>query len=144
MSDRNSANPRPVRVRASMAIKVADLEKAVRALVSAEKTNLGVEITVPVAYGDGELVTVVVDPIEGGYLVHDAGFSAMRLTGAGVTFSRNVVHRLNELTKRYRSTFSDGRVSSHASPADVAQMACLVANAARSVADYIYAEPGRQ
>src|SRR5262249_10550297 len=40
--------------------------------------------------------------------------------------------------QRYRCTFADGRVSSSATFENIAQVACLVANAARSVADYAY------
>lgn len=119
-------------------LTAADVEKAIRALITAEKSNLGIEVTLPVAYDDGELVSVVVEQNESGLTVHDAGFSAMRLTGAGVTLSRNIIHRLSEFAQRYRCGFVDGRVSSPATLDDVAQVACLVANAARSVADYAH------
>lgn len=116
----------------------ADIENAIRALVSAEKSNLGIEVTVPVAYGDGELVSVVVEQDDSGFVVHDAGFSAMRLSSAGIPLSRGIVHRMTELASRYRATFADGRVTANASADDLAQVVALVANAARSVADYIY------
>jgi hypothetical protein len=119
-------------------LKAADLEKAIRALITAQKTNLGIEVTLPVAFGDGELVTIVVEPSGGSFTVHDAGFTAMRLTSAGVALSRHVVHRLNELARRYRCDFSNGRVSKQATMEDMAQIVCLVANAARAVADYAY------
>jgi hypothetical protein len=119
-------------------LKAADIEKAIRALIAAQKTNLGIEVTVPVAYGDGELATVVVEQAGDGFLVHDAGFSAMRLTAAGISFSKNVVQRLNDSCQRYRCTFSDGRVFSQSGLTEIAQVVCLVANASRSVADYVY------
>lgn len=119
-------------------VTAADIENAVRALISAEKTNLGIEVTVPVAYGDGELVSVVVEQKESGFVVHDAGFSAMRLSGAGISLSRGVTQRLIEFAQRYSSLFFDGRVTSVATADDIAQVICLVANAARSVADYVY------
>src|SRR4051812_1789412 len=118
-------------------LKASDVEKAVRSLVTAQRTNLGVEVTVPVAYGDGELTSVVVETTPMGFWVHDAGFSAMRLTSAGVALSRNVSLRLNEYCHRYHCTFSEGRVAA-APMEDVAQAVSLVANASRSVADYVY------
>jgi hypothetical protein len=119
-------------------LTAAEVEKAIRALIAAEKTNLGIEVTLPVAYGGGELVSVVVEQKADSLIVHDAGSSAMRLSGAGVSLSRNVVQRLNELSQRYRCTFAEGRVSAPATLDDLPQVACLVANASRSVADYVY------
>jgi hypothetical protein len=119
-------------------LKAADIEKAIRSLITAERTNLGIEVTVPVAYGDGELTSVVVENNGGVFRVHDAGFSAMRLTSAGVTLSRSVILRLNEYCQRYHCAFSDGRVSASAAADNIAQAVCLVANASRSVADYVY------
>jgi hypothetical protein len=119
-------------------LKVAELEKAIRALTSVQKTNLGIEVSLPVAYGDGELASIVVEQTEGGFNVHDAGFSAMRLTSAGISLSRHVAHRLNEFAQRYRCAFSEGRVTATGEIEDVPQAVCLVANASRSVADYVY------
>lgn len=119
-------------------LKASEVEKAVRSLITAERTNLGVEVTVPVAYGDGELTSVVVENSGEALRVHDAGFSAMRLTSAGIALSRSVILRLNEYCQRYHCTFSDGRVSAPAAMDNVAQAVCLVANASRSVADYVY------
>lgn len=117
----------------------AEVEKAIRALTVAEKTNLGIEVTLPVVFGDGELVSVIIERAGSGFAIHDAGLSAMRLTSVGVSLSKHVVFRLNEFSKRYRCQFVDGRVSAIAkSVDDVATVACLVANAARAVADYMY------
>jgi hypothetical protein len=123
---------------AAPSLKAKNVERAIRSLISAQRTNLGVEVTIPVAYGDGELTSVVVEVVGNGYLVHDAGFSAMRLTTAGISLTRNVVDRLNEFCRRYRCAFVDGRVTASSDVEGVAQVACLVANASRSVADYIY------
>lgn len=115
-----------------------DVEKAIQALTVAEKTNLGIEVTLPVAFGDGDLVSVVIESTNDGYVIHDAGLSAMRLTSAGVSLTKHVVFRLNEFSRRYKCKFVDGRVSASAAPNDVAFVACLVANAARAVSDYVY------
>lgn len=119
-------------------ISAADVEAAIRDLVVAEKTNLGIEVSVPVAYGDGTLVTVVVEQADSEFSVHDAGFSAMRLSGAGVSLSTNVTRRLAEFAARYRCSFKNGRVTAEARFDDLAQVVSLVANAARAVADYVY------
>lgn len=116
----------------------AEVEKAIRALTVAEKTNLGIEVTLPVAFGDGELVSVVIEHTGDTFVIHDAGLSAMRLTSAGVSLTKHVAFRLNEFSRRYRCKFVDGRVTSDASIEAIPQVACLVANAARAVADYAY------
>lgn len=116
----------------------AEVEKAIRALTIAEQTNLGIEVTLPVAFGDGELIGVVIEGAAEGYLIHDAGLSSMRLTSAGISLTKHVAFRLNEFSRRYQCKFSEGRVSINASPDDVALKACLVANAARAVSDYAY------
>jgi hypothetical protein len=119
-------------------LKAADLEKAVRDLIAAQETNLGVELTMPVAFGDGELVTVVVEATVDGFVVHDAGFSAMRLSTAGINFTQHVAHRLHELAQRYRCAFVEGRVTAQATIETMPQVVSLVANASRAVADYVY------
>lgn len=115
-----------------------DIERGIRALITAEQTNLGIEVAVPVVYGDGELVTVVVDQSGPQLLVHDASFSAMRLAKHGVDLTPLVRHRLAEFAQRYQCAFSDGRVFAPATPENVANVVSLVANAARSVGDYVY------
>jgi len=119
-------------------ISASDVENAIRSLTVAEKTNLGIEISVPVAYGDGGLVTVIIEQSGSEFSVHDSGFSAMRLSSAGVSLSSHVVRRLSEQTARYKCSFKEGRVTARARLDDLAQVVCLVANAARSVADYVY------
>src|SRR5208337_77169 len=113
------------------------IERAVKDLVAAEPSNLGVEVTLPVAYPGGDLITVVVERKEASMLVHDAGFAAMRLANGGVTLSRSVVTRLQEYAKRFNCGFSDGRVSTECDLGKVGICAALVANASRSVADYV-------
>lgn len=123
-----------------MAIELdaTDIEQAVRSLVTVEQTNFGVEVSLPVVYGDGEMVTVVVERAGGELLVHDGGFSAMRLVAAGVALSKGVGARLDEFAHRYRCTFADGRVTALRASDDLPLTVCLVANAARAVGDYVY------
>lgn len=120
-------------------ITAAEVERLVRSLTVVEKTNIGFEVAVPVAYGDGELVTVVVEQTRNALVVHDASFSAMRLSNAGVSFTPNVVHRLAELAERYNCKFIEGRVGSSAESIEaLPHVVALVANAARTVADYAF------
>jgi hypothetical protein len=116
----------------------AEVERAIQALTVAEQTNLGIEVTLPVAFGDGEQLSVVIESARDAFTVHDSGLSAMRLTSAGVSLSKHVAFRLNELARRYQCKFVDGRVATTSDAADVAIKATLVANAARAVADYVY------
>jgi hypothetical protein len=113
------------------------IERAVKDLVIAEPSNLGVEVTLPVAYPGGDLITVIVERSEASVLVHDAGFASMRLANSGVKLSRSVVTRLQEYAKRFNSVFLDGRVSAKCDLDNVGICATLVANASRSVADYM-------
>jgi hypothetical protein len=120
-------------------ITAAEVERLVRSLTAVEKTNIGIEVTVPVAYGDGELVTIVVEQTKDALIVHDASFSAMRLSNAGISFTPNVIHRLADLAGRYGCKFHDGRVGSSAESIDaLPHVVALVANAARTVADYAF------
>jgi len=120
-------------------ITAAEIERLVRALTAAENTNLGIEVTLPVAYGDGELVTVVIEQTKDSLVVHDASFSAMRLSSVGVSLTPHVVHRLSELAERYNCKFQEGRVTAIADSVELlAQVISLVANASRSVADFSF------
>jgi hypothetical protein len=124
---------------ASSKVTAAEVERLVRSLTAVERTNLGIEVTVPVVYGGGELVTVVVEQTKNALVVHDASFSAMRLSNAGVSLTHHVVHRLSELAERYNCKFRDGRVTCDANSVEtLPQVVALVANASRSIADYVF------
>jgi hypothetical protein len=119
-------------------LTAAEIEKAIHAFITAEKTDLGIEVTLPVAYDDGDFVSVVIEQKATSLLVHDASSAAMRISSVGVFLSQNLVQRLNQLAQRYHCTFADGRVSAPATLESFAQVACFVANASRTVADYVY------
>jgi hypothetical protein len=112
-----------------------EIEATARAIVSARRTNLGIEVTTPVVYPNGDLVTVAVT-IEGGeYVVHDAGFGAMYLNSAGIRLTRQLTHRFAELAARYGCDFIAGRMTRRCSPEQVAIAAVMVANASRTIGD---------
>ncbi len=111
------------------------IEAAARAIVTARESAMGVEVTTPVIYPNGECVTVTVTMEGGAYLVHDAGLGAMYLTAEGVRLSRQLAERLSALAARYECEFIEGRMLRRCSPEDVAIAAMLVANASRTVGD---------
>ena len=77
------------------------IERAVRSLVTAERTSLGIEVSTPVAYPGGDLVNVFVETRGDHVLVHDSSFAAERLALAGVEMSRHVQARLRDYAARF-------------------------------------------
>jgi hypothetical protein len=114
-----------------------EIEAAASALVTAEETNLGVEVTMPVVYPDGRAVTVVVTVESGQYVIHDAGFGSMYLTSAGVQFSKQIRKRLASMAANYGCEFANGRMTRRASSDEVALAIAMVANASRCVGDEV-------
>jgi hypothetical protein len=112
-----------------------EIEAAARAIVSARTTSLGIEVTMPVVYPNGDLVTVAVTVDGGEYVVHDAGFGAMYLNSAGVRLTRQLAHRFGELAARYGCEFISGRMTRRCSPEQVAMATVMVANASRTIGD---------
>jgi hypothetical protein len=117
-------------------LDAAAIERAVKDLVVAEPSNLGVEVILPVAYSGGDLIAVVVERRQDAALVHDAGLASMRLSSGGITLTRSVIVRLQEHANRFKCVFADGGVSAECDSTSVGITAALVANASRSVADY--------
>jgi hypothetical protein len=112
-----------------------EIESASRALITARETPMGIEITTPVIYPNGECVTVTVTMEGAEYVVHDAGLGAMYLTAEGIRISRQLSERLGALAARYECEFIEGRMMRRCSPDEVAIAAMLVANASRTVGD---------
>ncbi len=104
-------------------------------MVTARRTSLGIEVTTPVVYPNGQLVTVAVTIERGGYVVHDAGLGAMYLSSEGIRLTRQLTSRFYELATRYGCHFIDGRMTRRCLPEQVAIAAVMVANASRSVGD---------
>lgn len=121
----------------SRQLTVEEIEAAASALVTAEQTSLGVEVTMPVVYPDGSAVTVVVAAESGEYVVHDAGFGAMYLTSNGVQFSKQIRKRLASMATHYGCEFVDGRMTRRASLEEIALAIAMVANASRCVGDEV-------
>lgn len=116
-------------------LSASELELASRALVSARETNLGIEVQLPVVYPNGQCVAVVVTVVGGDYVVHDAGFGAMSLTGSGGDFTRSLAQKLARIGRDYGCEFVDGRMSRACTETQLPVAIALVANASRLVAD---------
>ena len=112
-----------------------DLEAAARALVTAQETSLGIEVTMPVVYPDGKAVTVLVNVEGGDHVVHDAGFGAMYLTAAGVRLTTQLRQKLAGLATHYGCEFIQGRMTRRASVDQISLAIAMVANASRTVGD---------
>jgi hypothetical protein len=112
-----------------------EIEATARAIVSAKPTSLGIEVTTPVVYPNGDLVTVAITIDGGEYVVHDAGFGAMYLNSAGIRLTRQLTHRFAELGARYGCEFISGRMTRRCAPEHVAMAAVMVANASRTIGD---------
>lgn len=118
-----------------MKVDAAHIRDAVRALVDAKETNLGIEVMLPVAYPDGDMVTVIVEKSGGGFVVHDSSFGAMRVTATGLRLSQSFVAKSKELAARYNCSFINGRVSLLTTTHGLPMAIALVANASRAIAD---------
>lgn len=112
-----------------------ELETAARALVTAREVNLGIEVTMPVIYPNGQAVTVVVSVDGGDYVVHDAGFGAMYLTSAGIRLTKQMAKRLAALAAHYGCDFIENRMTRRCSVDHLAVAIAMVANASRTVGD---------
>ncbi len=114
-----------------------DLEAACRALVHVQRSNLGLEVQLPVIYPNGDFVTVVVTPHGDEFIVHDAGFAAMTLANHGVKTSPKLRARIDTLAKHFGCEFLNDRMS-RVSPRDQLSLAvAVVANASRTIADQL-------
>lgn len=112
-----------------------EVESAASALIEARKTNLGIEVTMPVIYPTGQCVTVVVTVEGGEYVVHDAGFGAMFLAAEGVKFTSDLHRRLRNLAERYSCDFIESRMTQRCTVEQLSVAIALVANASRTVGD---------
>src|SRR5215813_10580707 len=119
----------------TVAVAPSDIEAATQALIRARNTNLGIEVTMPVVYPNGQLVTVVITVEGGDYLVHDAGQGTMCLTASGARLSVQLEKRLMELAQHYGCEFISGRMSRYARADQLALAIVMVANASRTVGD---------
>lgn len=113
------------------------IEAAVRALVTAQETNLGIEVSMPVVHAGGQGVSVTVVRQNDRYMVHDGSAGTMLLSGSGIRMDRRMHDRLTALVATYGCEFSAGRVYTTCTEQQVPVALVLVANASRAVGDAV-------
>lgn len=115
-----------------------EIEREARSLVTAQPSAMGVEVSTPVVYPNGDCVTVIVAPTGAGdtFLVHDAGLGAMFLLAEGITLTRDASERVSSAVGRYMCRFAEGRVFRECKADEIAASIMLVANGSRTVGDY--------
>jgi hypothetical protein len=109
-----------------------EIQDGVRRLIEVTSTSLGVEVTTPVLYPNGDCISVVVAPEAAGFVAHDAGTAEMALATDGMRIDRA---RLTQIARRYDCDFISGRILRRCDSTDVPTSVALVANAIRGFAD---------
>lgn len=120
-----------------------EIEQALRSLVEARATAIGIEVTTPVLYANGDFVDVVVVPGHEVYEVHDAGIGSMRLSAEGMRLGQDAVSRMRLAAERYDCAVEGGRIVRRCERSEITVTISLVANASRTVGDFA-AEVRRQ
>jgi hypothetical protein len=121
----------------SLKYSTESLESGCRELVRVERSNLGLEVQLPVIYPNGDLATVVVTEENGQTIVHDGGFAAMTLATAGIAITRKMHDRIIALSKHYGCEFSNERMIKTATADQLPLVVAVVANASRTIADQL-------
>lgn len=115
------------------------LKKAICDLTVVDQIVDGFEVTLPQVYGNGEVVVIVVEPIEGGWLVHDQGMAAFMLERAGSTLKGKLTAQVQHGVAQYGCEFVKARVAkTTADVTEIAAVAAIVGCASRYVADLAY------
>jgi hypothetical protein len=113
-----------------------ELQRISRELIAVEQSSLGFVVTTPVAYSNGDCISVVVSPDGNEFMVHDAGLGSMAVAAEGVRIGKDLAHRFGVSASRYGCCYENGRVFILCGFLDLATSLMLVANASRAVADY--------
>ena len=118
-----------------MKIQISDIKKELCNLIYASESNLGIEVTVPVIYPDGENVTVVVKDEGNNFLITDSGFGAMYLIKEGGTLNKRTREKLTAISRNYGCDFGENVMFRRCSREQLAPAIMIVANASRSIGD---------
>ena len=97
---------------------------------------MGFVVTTPVAYPNGDCVSVVIAPDGKEFMVHDAGLGSMSIAADGIRIGKDLAHRFGVSVSRYGCCYDGGRVFTLCHFDNLARAIMLVANASRSIADY--------
>ena len=117
-------------------LRAEAVETVVRSLLEAQQTALGIEVTTPVLYPNGDYVAVIVACGSDGLVVHDASLGIMHIAAGGTRVNREMAGRLRASAERYECQMIDGRVMRTTSDDEIAISVLLVANASRAVSDH--------
>lgn len=118
-------------------ITAADLEMAIRSLVSVRASNLGFEVDLPLAYPNGETVVVTVSTENDAFIVHDSGNGTAVLAAHGINVTPKLNHKLSGIADHYGCEFLSGRMVRRSTADALAVAVAIVANASRSIGDQI-------
>jgi len=120
-----------------MRYKPEDIEAVVRALVTAQPSALGIEVTTPVVYPSGDCVSVALNQEGDNFVVHDAGLGGMQLLAEGMRPNKELADRFRMAMERYGCSWIEGRVTRRCAENDLAVSIVLVANASRTIGDFV-------
>ncbi|MBF0375323.1 MAG: hypothetical protein HQL39_18155 [Alphaproteobacteria bacterium] len=111
------------------------IEGIARASIEATTTNMGVEISMPLVYPNGQGVAVTVERNGDRYAVHDAGSGMMYLATCGVAMTKRLAVETRRLAASYGCELQNGRVYTACAPDQIETALVLVANASRAIGD---------
>lgn len=118
-----------------MDIAKLDIKGAICGLITVTETNLGIEVSTPVMYPNGDMATVVITQEDAELVVHDAGLGALHLIKHGMKINKLARLKISEAVNRYGCQFVANRVTRRTSTEYVGLASLTVANASRAVAD---------
>jgi len=118
-------------------LTVSEIETAVRGLSVARATSLGIEITLPVLFPGGDLVTVTVNRDgDDQFLIHDSSAAMMFLASVGITLAPDTKKKLRHVVAKYGCEMAGDRVMRRCTRDQIGVAATIVANASRAIGDH--------
>jgi len=117
-------------------ISVAErLLKDTCGMMSTFESNLGVEVSLPSLYPNGEHVVVVLRELDHeNVLLHDGGFSLQAISSMGLNLQKNAIKHIIEYASLMGCSFENGRVIRRCPSVKVAAAAMTVSNVCLYVA----------
>ena len=99
------------------------------------ESNLGIEVSLPALYPNGEHVVVVLRELDQeNVLLHDGGFSLQAISSMGLSLQKNAIKHIIEYAARMGCSFENGRVTRKCPATKVAAAAMTVSNVCLYVA----------
>jgi len=104
-------------------------------MMSTFESNLGIEVSLPALYPNGDHVVVILREIDqDNVLLHDGGFSLQAISSMGLNLQKNAIKHIKEYSSMMGCSFEDGRVMRKCEPFRVAAAAMTVSNVCLYVA----------